>query len=181
MFGLLAWAAYLAVRLVPASYERICLSFSRVSLFMVNFGFWIGSLWGDHPGQSVGTARKTSIHILDYVFAVLWAVALAGIGIWAVRANRRFVVNTVAAFGAIHFYTQWFERFPGADAARKRDGGGRSARRRGRGGIVALQRHAAPCAGTGLATAISSPPACRAGRAAPARSPQRRTRRRPPG
>jgi len=109
VFGLLAWAAYLAVRRVPAGYERICLSFSRVSLFMVNFGFWVGSLWGDHPGQSWDRAQ-TSIHIPDYVFAVLWAVALAGVGVWAVRANRRFVVNTVAAFGAIHFYTQWFER-----------------------------------------------------------------------
>ena len=39
-----------------------------------------------------------------------WAVLLLGIGIWAVRANRRWVVNTAAAFGAIHFYTQWFER-----------------------------------------------------------------------
>jgi iron complex transport system permease protein len=109
VFGLLAWAAYFSLRLVPASCERICLSFSRVSLFMVNFGFWVGSLWGDRPGQSWDRAQ-TSIHIPDYAFAVLWALALAGVGIWAVRANRRFVVNTVAAFGAIHFSTQWFER-----------------------------------------------------------------------
>ena len=33
---------------------------------------------------------------------------------WAVKANRRWVINLVAVFGAIHFYTQWFERL-GAD------------------------------------------------------------------
>jgi iron complex transport system permease protein len=27
-----------------------------------------------------------------------------------VRVNRRWVVNLVAVFGAIDFYTQWFER-----------------------------------------------------------------------
>ena len=25
------------------------------------------------------------------------------------RANRRWVVNVAAVFGAIHFYTQWFD------------------------------------------------------------------------
>ena len=48
--------------------------------------------------------------IPDYVFVIAWAVALVGVGVWAARANRRFVVNMVATFGAIHFYTQWFER-----------------------------------------------------------------------
>jgi iron complex transport system permease protein len=28
----------------------------------------------------------------------------------AARANRRWVVTTAATFGAINFYTQWFER-----------------------------------------------------------------------
>jgi iron complex transport system permease protein len=32
------------------------------------------------------------------------------VAVWAVRANRRWVVNLAAVFGAIHFYTQWFER-----------------------------------------------------------------------
>ena len=30
--------------------------------------------------------------------------------VWAMRAGRPWLVNTVAVFGAIHFYTQWFER-----------------------------------------------------------------------
>ena len=43
-------------------------------------------------------------------FAAVWAVALIAVGVWAVRANRRWLVNIVAVFGVIHFYTQWFER-----------------------------------------------------------------------
>ena len=34
---------------------------------------------------------------------------LIGVGLWGVYANRRWVVNAAAVFGAIHFYTQWFE------------------------------------------------------------------------
>jgi hypothetical protein len=50
-----------------------------------------------------------------YVFSVLWAVALLIVGVWGAKANRRWVVNVAAVFGAIHFYTQWFERL-GANA-----------------------------------------------------------------
>ena len=44
------------------------------------------------------------------VFSILWAVVLLGAGIWAVQVNRRWLVNLVAVFAGIHFYTQWFER-----------------------------------------------------------------------
>ena len=43
-------------------------------------------------------------------FAVAWALALLAAGYWGVRNGRRFMVNAAAAFGAINFYTQWFER-----------------------------------------------------------------------
>ena len=112
VFSLLALAAYLIGRQVPADYERVAFSFARISLVMVNFGFWIGSLWGDYPGHSWrGSAADTSgLLIPDYVFVVGWAVGLIAVGVWAARVNRQFVVNTAATFGAIHFYTQWFER-----------------------------------------------------------------------
>jgi len=114
-FGLLAWGAYLAAQRVPALYEPLALMFSRVSLIMVNFGFWVGSLWGDHPGKGwLPEGAPPPPHIPDYVFVIVWSLALVGVGLWAARANRRFVVNTAAAFGAIDFYTQWFERL-GAD------------------------------------------------------------------
>jgi hypothetical protein len=91
---------------------------------MVNFGFWIGSLWGDNlvlirsllggdPSKLTDYSAGSQI-IPPLVFVIGWAVALLGVGIWGVRANRRWVVNIAAVFGAIHFYTQWFERL-GAD------------------------------------------------------------------
>jgi len=51
-FSLLAAIAYfLSQRLGPA-YERLAIVFARTSLLLVNFGFWVGSLWGDYPGES---------------------------------------------------------------------------------------------------------------------------------
>jgi iron complex transport system permease protein len=113
-FSLLALAGYLVSLRVAPVYEPLAISFSRLSLLMVNFGFWIGSLWGDDPGHSWRSDYTPHPYIPDLVFVVGWAAALVGVGIWAARANRRFVVNTVAAFGAIHFYTQWFERLGAA-------------------------------------------------------------------
>jgi hypothetical protein len=110
-FTLLALATYrLALRLPPDT-ERLAVIASRTSLILVNFGFWVGSLWGDSlwlrpPSWSLGSGEV----IPDWGFALLWAVALISTGIWAVRQNRRWVVNTVAVFGAFHFYTQYFER-----------------------------------------------------------------------
>jgi iron complex transport system permease protein len=87
---------------------------------LVNFGFWIGSLWGDHSllirsvlrhDPSVLTDFSTSPELVPpMAFIIGWAVVLLGVGIWAVRENRRWVVNIAAVFAAIHFYTQWFER-----------------------------------------------------------------------
>jgi hypothetical protein len=110
VFSLLALATYLLSLRLPADYESLAISFSRLSLVMVNFGFWIGSLWGDDPGHSWRGSETMHAVIPNDVYVVGWAVALIAVGVWAARANRRFVVNTVATFGAIHFYTQWFER-----------------------------------------------------------------------
>lgn len=127
-FALLAWLAYQAMRFVAAAFEGLAVVFARVSLIIANFGFWVGSLWGDYPGISwrhpeiySGSAwadqqawRASALHVPDYVFGLGWAAVIVGVGIWAARANRRWVVTLATAFGAIHFYTQWFERL-GAD------------------------------------------------------------------
>jgi hypothetical protein len=116
LFSGLALAAYHASRRLPADYERIALMAARTSIVLVNFGFWIGSLWGDPlvllrggAGMAV-QARLDSIVVPAWAFSIGWAVALIAAGVWAVRANRRWLVNTAAVFGAIHFYTQWFEK-----------------------------------------------------------------------
>jgi iron complex transport system permease protein len=112
LFAALALAAYLASARLPADYERLAIASSRTSVVMVNFGFWIGSLWGDRllllRGLTRGSGATTVIP--DYAFSIGWAAALIAAGAWAVAVNRRWLVNVVAVFGAIHFYTQWFER-----------------------------------------------------------------------
>ena len=115
LFGLIALGTYQLSKRLRAEFEGITLVAARVSLLLVNFGFWIGSLWGDRLEwlRSFRDATATSDYnevIPRLWFVIAWALVLLGTGIWAVRANRRWVVTIVAVFGAIHFYTQWFER-----------------------------------------------------------------------
>jgi hypothetical protein len=125
LFAILAWASYKVAQRVSAAYEGLALVFARMSLVLVNFGFWVGSLWGDYPGESWLHAkiygsrisaqeraawRADALHLPDYIFVLAWAALLIGVGLWAARVNRRWVVNLAAVFGAILFYTQWFER-----------------------------------------------------------------------
>jgi hypothetical protein len=108
LFSGVALVTFLASKRLRHDFEHLALIAARTSLFLVNFGFWIGSLWGDEIG---------TLMIPDLIFGVVWAVALISVGIWAARANRRWVVNLAAVFGAIHFYTQWFERLGAAPVA----------------------------------------------------------------
>lgn len=103
VFGVLALVTYLASKTLPSAYERLALQAARTSVLLVNFGFWIGSLWGD-------VSERLQIAVGAWPFIILWAVGLIAIGVWGAWANRRWVVNVAAMFGAIHFYTQWFER-----------------------------------------------------------------------
>ena len=96
LFTILAWTSYQLSKRVAATYEDIAIVFARTCLFLVNFGFWIGSLWGD------GDIDKL-------VFVIGWAAALIGVAIWAIKQQKRWVFNTVTVFGSIHFYTQYFE------------------------------------------------------------------------
>jgi iron complex transport system permease protein len=116
VFSGLALAAYLVSQRLKADYERLAITAARVSVLLVNFGFWIGSLWGDRltfarrlvtPGSdAAGVVAGASIPAS--VFTIGWAVALLAVGFWGARENRRWVVNVAAVFGGIHFYTQWF-------------------------------------------------------------------------
>ena len=114
LFAVLAYATYRLSKEMPADYERIALAASRTSILLVNFGFWIGSLWGDPlillRGLNNREAKWSDVIIPDYAFGIAWALALIAAGAWAAHVNRRWLVNVVAVFGAIHFYTQWFER-----------------------------------------------------------------------
>ena len=102
LFSLLAIGLYQLSKRLSVEYERVALASARTGVFLVNFGFWVGSLWGE-------CSDSREVIISDSVFAVLWAVALMVTAIWSWKSNRRWVLNTVATFGGIHFYTQWFE------------------------------------------------------------------------
>jgi hypothetical protein len=128
VFGLVGAIATLLSRILEERYARLARLFALIALLWVNFGFWVGSLWGDYPfeawlapemlpgmsGQEVYQARRTwqasALFISRQAFAAVWALALVGVGAWAAQQNRRGTVNMAATFGGIHFYTQWFER-----------------------------------------------------------------------
>src|SRR6516164_1356844 len=57
-FALLAGAAYLTSRHVGRAYQQLAIIFARVSLILVNFGFWIGSPWGDYPGETFAQGEE---------------------------------------------------------------------------------------------------------------------------
>ena len=112
-FSLITLAAYQVSLMVSAVYERLALMAARVSILLVNFGFWIGSLWGDRLEQLTGVLGRTKENVLTIprlYFVIGWALALIAFAIWAMRNDRRWVVNVCSVFGAIHFYTQFFER-----------------------------------------------------------------------
>jgi hypothetical protein len=62
---------------------------------------WIGSLWGDDTAH---------IRLSALVFSIVWAIILITVAVWAARENWLWIVNMSMVFGAIHFYTQFFER-----------------------------------------------------------------------
>ncbi len=103
-FSVLAGAAHAGSRMVRGRWERLLTAVARTAVLLVNMGFWVGSLWGDDLDW---LARSPGISAT--AFAIAWAVALLAVAVWAGLANRRWVLNLVAVFAGIHFYTQWFE------------------------------------------------------------------------
>jgi iron complex transport system permease protein len=111
LFSFFAWGAYRVSLGLELELQRLAIISARTSLFLVNFGFWVGSLWGDMLGKGYRDwSHMGAATIPDWVFGLAWAAALFMTGTWAARENRRWVVNLAAVFGAIHFYTQYFER-----------------------------------------------------------------------
>ncbi len=108
VFSALAALAHFLARTTPPAYARLANVFACTAVVVANFGFWIGSLWGD--GQ-------TGAFHSDVFFVVGWAVCILAMGIWGVHTNHRWLVNTAATFGAIHLYTQWFERLGATPAS----------------------------------------------------------------
>jgi hypothetical protein len=98
--------------------------------------FWIGSLWGDVVGfylwgprweevtagigesgseydawrTAVDAFEAQALAIPADAFAAVWALGILAVGAWGAVTGRRAVFNIAVTFGAIHFYTQYFER-----------------------------------------------------------------------
>jgi hypothetical protein len=111
IFSILGIGCFFAAKYMDARNSRLLIVLSRVSIFFVNIGFWIGSLWGDDlfSLRDNASIERTPV-ISDLVFSIAWAIALIVVAIWAARNNFRWTLNLAAVFAAIHFYTQWFER-----------------------------------------------------------------------
>jgi hypothetical protein len=107
VFSIVALALYHLSRFERAGLSHVSIIGARTAIILVNFGFWIGSLWGDKLELFAGAAP---FRVPAAAFSIGWAVALIAVAVWGVHVNRRWVVNVAAVFGAIHFYTQWFER-----------------------------------------------------------------------
>ncbi|WP_164662250.1 hypothetical protein [Tropicibacter sp. Alg240-R139] len=102
-----------------------------LGFIVANLCALVASLWGDVVGETIwgpgryrdGYAdwesyrvareafRETALVIPDGAYAIIWAVVLAAVIIWASRRNQRGLFNTGLTFAAIHGYTQMFESF----------------------------------------------------------------------
>jgi hypothetical protein len=115
VFSALAYGTFIWSKRLPEAYAQLAIMAARTSVLMVNFGFWVGSLWGDRLWLLRGDVASPEAVarapvIPEWAFGIGWAAALAAVGYWGVKANRRWVVNVCAVFAAIHFYTQWFDK-----------------------------------------------------------------------
>lgn len=100
-----------------------------MAFVVANLCFLVGSIWGDIVGShlfgperadfddwetywnAVQAYRETLPNISEGVYAIVWAVLLAGLIVWAAMSNRRGIFNAAMTFAGIHAYTQMFESF----------------------------------------------------------------------
>src|SRR5580704_16961083 len=76
LFSVISLVAYLLSKSLSRENERIAIIVARTALFVVNLGFWVGSLWGDDPSNFSARHTSWSATVSPHVFVVGWAVAL---------------------------------------------------------------------------------------------------------
>jgi hypothetical protein len=92
----------------------------RVSWLVMNFGLWVGSLWGDYLGDffdevpegPIQNFDAASLFIPGGAFVIAWAIISVAAIIFMHR--NRFAVNASITFLAINVYTQFYEWFGGS-------------------------------------------------------------------
>lgn len=116
VFAALAAGLYQARGALSDAWASMTTVAARTAMFMVNFGFWVGSLWGDRIGehwfaperwQARRAWRETALTLPDTVFTLGWAGIL--VTLVATRRKGSFLSAASIVFLAIHGYTQYFE------------------------------------------------------------------------
>jgi len=116
VFSLLSAGLYHTRERLGDAWRNMTTIAARTAMFMVNFAFWVGSLWGDRVGEhwfapdrwsERSEWREAAMSIPDYVFTLGWVTALV-IVIFKTRRNS-FLSITSIVFLTIHGYTQYFE------------------------------------------------------------------------
>ena len=129
VFGLLTLGLYALRPRLKEAWSDIATVAARTSLFLVQFGFWVGSLWGDHIGEHwiAGENWRAQMHwreqafeIPEVVFSLGWAAFLIALFVRAPRGS--FLSVSAFVFFAIHLYTQFFEVFSDSAEALIRGG-----------------------------------------------------------
>ena len=92
LFSVLAVGLYQLSKKLPAEHEKIAIASARTGVFLVNFGFWVGSLWGERSG-----ARGN--HYLGY--RVCCSLGLRVIG------HCHMVMETQSQMGIKHRRNVW--------------------------------------------------------------------------
>ena len=119
-------------KVLSERYRRHTHLFGIMAFIVANLCFLVGSLWGDHVGQTIwgpGTSsyrydgdysdyraaldafEATALYINEHVYSIAWAMLLIIAAAWSAHTNRRGIFNASMTFGAIHAYTQVFETF----------------------------------------------------------------------
>jgi hypothetical protein len=117
VFGALTAGLYTLRERIAGTWKNLAGIAARTAFFLVNFAFWVGSLWGDDLGPAYRyseetdweTWRAATTHVPETVFSIGWPVLL--VAIMARSRNGGFLSVTATVFLAIHAYTQYFETF----------------------------------------------------------------------
>ena len=117
VFGALAAGLYTLRGRIGEAWKNLTGIAARTAFFLVNFAFWVGSLWGDDLGERYRYAegrsweewRAATTHIPEAAFSVGWLVLL--IAVMLRTRHGGFLSVTATVFLAIHAYTQYFETF----------------------------------------------------------------------
>lgn len=118
LFGVITGGLYALRSSLSDIWESMTTVAARAAFFMVNFAFWVGSLWEDHVGDSfqhfadysARQAFKESAFVVpESVFTIGWVLVLGAIIVKARQGG--FLAVTSLVFLGIHAYTQYFEFF----------------------------------------------------------------------